>query len=778
MSATRNCPQCGSDLPPDAPAGVCPKCLIGLGMDQSAAATGYAETAASQPDFTAPKPHELADYFPQLEILDLLGQGGMGAVYKARQRGLDRLVALKILSPKYSRDPAFAERFTREARALARLSHPNIVAVYDSGQAGTHYFFVMEYVDGVNLREAIRAKSLSPQEALGVVPQICDALQYAHDEGVVHRDVKPENVLLDKKGRVKVADFGLAKLLGKVDEGHTLTATHQVMGTPRYMAPEQMEGSHAVDHRADIYSLGVVFYELLTGELPMGRFAAPSKKVQIDVRLDEVVLRTLEREPENRYQKASDIKTDMESIHDAGRQVRRAFSSRHAHAYEYRSQASLFGLPLVHITSGIDVQTGRARVAKGIIAIGGKAVGGIAIGGSAQGIVAIGGVAIGVIAIGGCAIGLLSIGGFALGILLALGGGAVGLGYSVGGGAIGMFASGGIAIGWSAVGGLALGHTVHGATTFGVETGHASFDHPIEYLFLSNWPASMPLWPFALPIVASAFFVLLLIGWLRRQLGDASRRRAPPPVFVERRPRKTSWIAALIVGIALVPFVTLCCLFCIGTSLYFVAEQRVEQRPDAPFIMRNESSATRNSQLCWVMAEDGPEIREDFAHHRLKLLHGQIHQFNTALKECYREYLELEKPHLVQQTDEAGHLVTTISALSESQRAKLEDKLWSRLDSMLDVEAQKTARNNLDVFPSDRNMPNQLSSDRVRPGIFGWGDGEARIEIWRVGTWFHWKIKANGYAYESKGPELPLEYRRLWDRQKGVRNLFLEKKGS
>ena len=155
---------------------------------------------------------------------------------------------------------------------------------------------------------------MKPAEALKIVPQICDALQFAHDEGIVHRDIKPENILLDKKGRVKIADFGLAKLLGKTPHDMSLTGTQQVMGTLHYMAPEQIEGARDVDHRADIYSLGVTFYEMLTGELPIGRFAAPSKKVQIDVRLDEVVLRSLEKEPEQRYQHASEIKTEMETI--------------------------------------------------------------------------------------------------------------------------------------------------------------------------------------------------------------------------------------------------------------------------------------------------------------------------------------------------------------------------------------------------------------------------------------------------------------------------------
>jgi predicted Ser/Thr protein kinase len=247
----------------------------------------------------------------------LLGRGGMGAVYKARQPHLDRLVALKVLPPTTGRGTAFAERFAREARTLAKLNHPHIVTVYDFGQADGLYYIVMEYVDGVNLRQTLRAGRLSPRQALAIVPQICEALQYAHDQGIVHRDVKPENILLTADGRVKIADFGLAKIMARDTGAALLTGMGEVMGTFHYMAPEQLERPQAVDHRADIYSLGVVFYELLTGQLPLGRFPPPSRKVQVDVRLDEVVLRTLEREPERRYQHACDLKSDVETISHA-----------------------------------------------------------------------------------------------------------------------------------------------------------------------------------------------------------------------------------------------------------------------------------------------------------------------------------------------------------------------------------------------------------------------------------------------------------------------------
>ncbi len=309
MAEPRQCPKCSAELPPDAPQGVCPKCLLDLGLGSQPDAT-----APYSSRFDPPPVEDLAEHFPQLEVIELIGVGGMGAVYKARQPGLDRLVALKILPPEVGRDAAFAERFAREARALARLSHPNIVAIHDSGQANGFYYFVMEYVEGADLRQTIASGQLEAEQALAIVPQICEALQFAHDEGIVHRDIKPENVLLDQKGRVKIADFGLAKLLGKDSADFTLTGTGQAMGTPHYMAPEQMEKPLQVDHRADIYSLGVVFYEMLTGELPIGRFAPPSKKVQVDVRLDEVVLRALEKEPELRYQSVSQIQTDVASV--------------------------------------------------------------------------------------------------------------------------------------------------------------------------------------------------------------------------------------------------------------------------------------------------------------------------------------------------------------------------------------------------------------------------------------------------------------------------------
>lgn len=310
------CPNCARPLADGALQGLCPTCLL----DQAAETGGPTHRVDGKPHrFDPPSLEELGRLFPQLEILRLLGAGGMGAVYEARQPALDRRVALKIL-PRFSPPQSgFEDRFNREARALARLSHPNIVTVHEFGQTSGLHFFLMEFVDGTNLRQLQRSGHLSPRQALQIIPQICDALQYAHDEGVVHRDIKPENVLLDRRGRVKIADFGLAKILDPDPEAHRLTVEGQVMGTPHYMAPEQIDRPLEVDHRADIYSLGVVFYEMLTGELPLGKFPPPSRKVAVDIRLDEVVLRSLENDPSRRYQQVSQVASEVSRIAESPR---------------------------------------------------------------------------------------------------------------------------------------------------------------------------------------------------------------------------------------------------------------------------------------------------------------------------------------------------------------------------------------------------------------------------------------------------------------------------
>jgi hypothetical protein len=251
---------------------------------------------------------------PGYEMLEVLGRGGMGEVWRSRQLSLGREVAVKILPPRLAKDPEFIARFEKEAAALAALSHPNIIQIIDRGVAGEHYFFVMEYVAGRSLREVMAHHPLAPQDALKVVAQICRAIECAHDKQIIHRDLKPENILVDPRGLVKVADFGLAGMHGP-ETGPELTATAVAMGTLNYMAPEQRRDAKHVDGRADLYSLGVILYELLTNELPLGRFKLPGERVPgLDPRVDTIVARVLETDPAARYQRAAELGEALEAI--------------------------------------------------------------------------------------------------------------------------------------------------------------------------------------------------------------------------------------------------------------------------------------------------------------------------------------------------------------------------------------------------------------------------------------------------------------------------------
>ena len=254
---------------------------------------------------------EAARLFPGYEILNLIGRGGMGTVYQARQTALDRLVAIKLMPIEVSVQHDFADRFRREARAMARLNHPNIVSVHDFGQtAEGHLFIVMEYVEGSNLAEIIQQAGLDLGQALSVAGQICAALGYAHGKGVVHRDIKPANVMVDPEGNVKVADFGLARVNEPNAELSAGGPAGVVFGTPDYMAPEQMRHMD-VDHRADIYSVGVITYEMLCGEVPRGVFQRPSQRIGCDPRIDQIVLKAMQQAPELRYQSTQEMAAEI-----------------------------------------------------------------------------------------------------------------------------------------------------------------------------------------------------------------------------------------------------------------------------------------------------------------------------------------------------------------------------------------------------------------------------------------------------------------------------------
>jgi len=330
------CPQCGAALDPGARAGSpCPKCVLGAAMGAESVLEGEDSLLTPVPDatpsgsgstpggWTPPEPSALQAEMPGYEVLSLLGRGGMGAVYKARQLNLDRPVAVKVLPPTLEDvgdGVGFAERFRQEARSMAQLNHPSIIAVYDFGETPDGLlYFAMEFVEGMDILEYLRLNGgkLEPESALAICAHVLDALDYAHRRGVVHRDIKPANVLIDLEGRVRVADFGLAKTLsGAGEESQAFrTLTGVAMGTPAYMAPECLDPSVPTDHRADLYAVGVMLYQMLTGKLPQGRFKMPSEEnPQVDPRFDELLERALASDPDYRVSAASEFRLGLDAI--------------------------------------------------------------------------------------------------------------------------------------------------------------------------------------------------------------------------------------------------------------------------------------------------------------------------------------------------------------------------------------------------------------------------------------------------------------------------------
>lgn len=250
------------------------------------------------------------------KILDVLGQGGMGTVYKARQISLNRLVAVKILPTQLADDDQFLSRFQREAATLATLDSPYVVQVIGKGNDQGFYYFVMEFVNGRDLAQILKEEEPSYEDKLRYLLDICRGLEYAHDQGVIHRDIKPANILVKHSGEVKITDFGLARIAAGANQHVTeLTVTEMVMGTVKYMAPEQKSDSKRVDHRADIYSLGVMIYEIFTGREPSGRFALPTEiDKSLDPRLDYLVDKALQSEPDDRFDSISKVIEVLEAM--------------------------------------------------------------------------------------------------------------------------------------------------------------------------------------------------------------------------------------------------------------------------------------------------------------------------------------------------------------------------------------------------------------------------------------------------------------------------------
>ncbi len=439
-------------------------------------------------------------------IVRELGRGGMAVVYLAEQLELRRSVALKVLRPGLALDSRHVERFKREALTIARLQHPHIVQVHAVGETRGYHWLAMEFVEGPTLAEVLdrlaqsavpcaqwaaadlaRAAGLPSLAGLGsyeralcaLLAPVARALGTAHDLGLVHRDVKPSNILIQRDGRALIADFGLAK--GEGDPGLSLSG--QPVGTPYYMSPEQAEmTTRAVDQRSDVYSFGVTLYESLSGRRPFegdtvlavldaikSRAPAPLRALAPRRSRDAeaVVRRAMAYSPAERYASAIELAAELGALVDGratqalaqeGGPLRRAFRfwrlAAAGQIQEYRSPRTFLGLPLVHLCFGRRFPGQKRRLAKGWIAAGDVAVGGLAF--------------------GGVAIGLCSFGGLGLGLLLGWGGitsGAV----CMGGLALGLLPMGGVAIGYGAFGGMAIGHYAMGGKVYGnhlVGSGH------------------------------------------------------------------------------------------------------------------------------------------------------------------------------------------------------------------------------------------------------------------------------------------------------------------
>ncbi len=263
------------------------------------------------PQFEAPNPEELHELLPSYDVLAFIAKGGMGAVYKAHQKSLERNVAIKILPREFGEDVEFRKRFEDEAKAMAKLNHPNLISVYDFGEVDHMLYIVMEFVDGKSLHHSAHGKAIEQKEVARLVTGICEGLAHAHEAGILHRDIKPPNILLDGKKRPKIGDFGLARF-AEEGEGEGI-----IFGTPDYTAPEVTKNPGAVDTRSDIFSTGVILYELLTGKLPEKNYVPASQIEDVDPRFDKIVRRATHPSPMLRFADGEAMAKDLKVLRDA-----------------------------------------------------------------------------------------------------------------------------------------------------------------------------------------------------------------------------------------------------------------------------------------------------------------------------------------------------------------------------------------------------------------------------------------------------------------------------
>src|SRR5947209_680274 len=341
ISALRLCPRCGAEIAPDAPEGGCPGCLLESGLnllaDASVAGVGSSAVASAKADDpsrvdkaarAATRNERLAKMLGELgdyELLEEVGRGGQGVVFRARQKSLNRTVALKVISLGQWASQAHLKRFRREAEAAASLDHPSIVPIYEVGERDGSCYFSMKFIEGGQLDEVVRREPMSIRRAVGLIAKLARTVHYAHEHGILHRDIKPGNILLDGKGEPHLTDFGLARL---VETESTVTRTLEVLGTPSYMAPEQAAGNNTkLTGATDVYGLGAVLYQLLTGHPPYaGGTTYETIKLlleteprpprlwnrKIDRDLSTICLKCLEKDPTRRYDSALALAEDLE----------------------------------------------------------------------------------------------------------------------------------------------------------------------------------------------------------------------------------------------------------------------------------------------------------------------------------------------------------------------------------------------------------------------------------------------------------------------------------
>ena len=266
---------------------------------------------STPPQFKAPTTEELQQLLPAYDVLSFIAKGGMGAVYKAHQKSLERNVAIKILPREFGEDHDFRRRFEDEAKAMAKLNHPNLISVYDFGEVDHMLYIVMEFVDGKSFHESFHGRAIAEKEVAHLVAGICEGLAHAHEAGILHRDIKPANILLDSKNRPKIGDFGLARLTEET-EGEGI-----IYGTPDYIAPEVIKNPGAVDTRSDVFSTGVILYELLTGKLPEKRYIPASQIEDVDPRFDKIVRRATHPSPMLRFADGEAMASDLKTLQEA-----------------------------------------------------------------------------------------------------------------------------------------------------------------------------------------------------------------------------------------------------------------------------------------------------------------------------------------------------------------------------------------------------------------------------------------------------------------------------